>query len=130
LETLGEVSREGLDAGFTPPDTSREAARGVATALTTVAPTQTEGTVVRVDGISLTDRLVSSDLVSIEAGGATIASTNIVVTVQTLEENTLGVRVRSTDTSLPPGLYVGHLRRPDGQTLAPVQLYLSRAIGT
>jgi glycerol-3-phosphate dehydrogenase len=130
LETLDEVSREGLDAGFTPPDTSREAARGVATALTTVAPTQTEGTVVRVDGISLTDRLVSSDLVSIEAGGATIVSTNIVVTVQTLEDNTLGVRVRSTDTSLPPGLYVGHLRRPDGQTLAPVQLYLSRAIGT
>jgi hypothetical protein len=73
---------------------------------------------------------VSSDLVSIEAGGATIVSTNIVVTVQTLEDNTLGVRVRSTDTSLPPGLYVGHLRRPDGQTLAPVQLYLSRAIGT
>jgi hypothetical protein len=130
LETLDEVSREGFDAGFTPPDTAREPARGVATALTTVAPTHTEGTVVRVDGISLTDQLVSSDLVSIEAGGATIASNNIVVTVQTLEDNTLGVRVRSTDTSLPPGLYVGHLRRPDGQTLAPVQLYLSRAIGT
>jgi hypothetical protein len=38
--------------------------------------------------------------------------------------------VRTTDTSVPPGLYVGDLKRPDGQILTPVQLYLSRAIGT
>jgi hypothetical protein len=57
-------------------------------------------------------------------------STNIVVTVETLEDGTYGARVRTTDTSVPPGLYVGQLKRPDGQILAPVQLYLSRAIGT
>jgi hypothetical protein len=98
--------------------------------MTTVASTETEGTIVRLDGISPADRLESSDLVSIEAGGATIASKNIVLTVQTLEDNTYGVRVRTTDTSLPAGLYLGHIKRPDGQILAALQLYLSRAIGT
>ena len=131
LEMLDEVGREGLDAGFMPPGSAREPARGAATALTTTfALTETEGTIVAVDGIGPADRPVSSDLVSIEAGGATIASTTIVVTVQTLVDNTYGVRVRTTDTSLPPGLYVGHLKHPDGQILAPLQLYLSRAIGT
>jgi hypothetical protein len=96
----------------------------------TFDPMETEGIIVPVDGIGPADRPVSSDLVSIEAGGATIVSTNIVVTVQTLEDNTYGVRVHTTDTSLPPGLYVGHLKHPDGQILAPLQLYLSRAIRT
>jgi hypothetical protein len=130
LEMLDEVGREGLDARFMPPGSAPEPAQGVATAMPTFAPTETEGTIVPVEGIGPADRPVSSDLVSIEAGGATIVSTNIVVTVQTLEDNTYGVRVRTTDTSLPPGLYVGHLKHPDGQILAPLQLYLSRAIGT
>jgi hypothetical protein len=98
--------------------------------MTTPTPPQTEGTTVPVAGIGAADRPVTSDLVSIEAGGATIASSNIIVTVQTLEDGTYGVRVSTTDTSVPPGLYVGHLKRPEGQILAPVQLYLSRAIGT
>jgi hypothetical protein len=130
LEMLDEVGREGLDAGFMPPGAAREPARGVAKAMMTSAPTETEGTIVPVAGIGPADRPVSSDLVSIEAGAATIMSTNIVVTVETLEDGTYGVRVRTTDMSVPPGLYVGQLKRPDGQILAPVQLYLSRAIGT
>jgi hypothetical protein len=130
LEMLDEVGREGLDAGFMPPGAAREPARGAATVMMASAPTETEGTIVPVAGIGPADRPVSSDLVSIEAGAATIMSTNIVVTVETLEDGTYGVRVRTTDMSVPPGLYVGQLKRPDGQILAPVQLYLSRAIGT
>ena len=80
-------------------------------------------------GIGADDRLASSDLVSIEAGGTTIASANIVATAHPLEDGTYGALVRSTDTSVPPGLYVGNLKRADGQILAPVQLYVSRAVG-
>ena len=135
LEMLDEVGREGLDAGLMPPGAAPDAARGAATAMTTAArtetaPTEAEGTIVPVAGIGAADRPVSSDLVSIEAGGATIASQSIDVTVKTLEDGTYGVQVRTTDTSVPPGLYVGDLKRPDGQILTPVQLYLSRAIGT
>jgi hypothetical protein len=129
LEIVDEVSREGLDAGFMPPDTPPEPGRGVATAMTAGAPTETEGTIVAVAGIGPDDRPVCSDLVSIEAGAATISSNSVVVTVETLDDGTYGVRVRSTDTSVPPGLYLGHLKRPEGQILGPVQLYLSRAIG-
>jgi hypothetical protein len=130
LEILDEVSREGLDASFMPRGAARESGRGVATAMTTAAPMETEGTTVPVAGIGAGDQPVCSDLVSIEAGGASIASSNLVVTVRTLPDGTYGVRVRTTDTSVPPGLYIGHLRRPDGQVLAPIQLYLSRAVGT
>src|SRR5215212_881081 len=131
LDTLDEVSRKGLDAGIMPPGASREPARGAATAMAAPASIETsEGTTVPVPGIDPSARPVCSDLVSIEAGGATIASANVVVATQTLEAGTPGVRVHTTDTSVPPGLYVGHLQRPDGQLISPVQLYLSRATGT
>jgi hypothetical protein len=129
LEMLDEVGQEGLDAGFMPPGTAREPARGAATAMATGARTETEGTIIPAAGIGADDRLVSSDLVSIEAGGATIASANIVATVHPLEDGTYGALVRSTDTSVPSGLYVGNLKRTDGQILAPAQLYVSRAVG-
>jgi hypothetical protein len=131
LDVLDEVGREGLDAGIMPPDAPREPARGAATAMATGTPAEsTEGTTVPVPGLGPADRPVSSDLVSIEAGGVTIASANVVVTVRTLEGGTYGVRLHTTDTAVPPGLYVGHLKRPEGQILAPIQLYLSRAVGT
>jgi hypothetical protein len=37
------------------------------------------------------------------------------------------VRLRTTSTSAPHGLYVGRLRTPPNPELAPVQLYVSRA---
>jgi hypothetical protein len=129
LEMLDEVGQEGLDAGFMPPGTANEPARGVATAMATGAGPETEGMIVPAAGLGAGDRLVSSDLVSIEAGSATIASANIVATVHALEDGTYGALVRSTDTSVPPGLYVVNLKRADGQILAPVQLYVSRAVG-
>jgi hypothetical protein len=134
LQMLDDVGRDGLDAGFMPPGAAREPGRGAATTMMTGARPQTagtdpEGTIVPVTGVGPADQPVSSDLVSIEAGGATIASQNVVATVQTLEDGSYGVRVRTTDTSVAPGLYIGHLKRPDGQMLAPLQLYVSRAVG-
>jgi hypothetical protein len=129
LEMLDEVGEQGLDAGFMPPGTANEPARGAATAMATGARTETEGMIVPAAGIGADDRLASSDLVSIEAGGTTIASANIVATVHPLQDGTYGALVRSTDTLVPPGLYVGNLKRADGQILAPVQLYVSRAVG-
>src|SRR5829696_6556761 len=130
LQMLDDVGRDGLDAGFMPPGAAREPGRGAATTMMTGARPQTagtdpEGTIVPVTGVGPADQPVSSDLVSIEAGGATIASQNVVATVQTLEDGSYGVRVRTTDTSVAPGLYIGHLKRPDGQMLAPLQLYVS-----
>ena len=92
LEMLDEVGREGLDARLMPPGAAREPAQGVATAMTPSAPIETEGTIVAAAGIGPTDRPVSSDLVSIEAGGATIVSTKVVVSVQPLEDGTYGAR--------------------------------------
>jgi hypothetical protein len=40
-----------------------------------------------------------------------------------------GARIGTTNRSLPAGLYVGELRDAAGKSLAPVQLYLSRASG-
>jgi hypothetical protein len=138
LEMLDEVAQEGLAAGFMPPDATREPAQAAATttgartaqaaATTTGARTETEGMIIPVAGIGADDRLVSSDLVSIEAGGATITSQNIVATAQALGDGTYGALVHTTDRSVPPGLYVGTLMRTDGQILAPVQLYVSRAV--
>jgi hypothetical protein len=129
LEMLDEVGQEGLDAGFVPPGAAREPARGAATAMAAGAQTETEGMIVPLAGIGADDRLVSSDLVTIEAGGAAIASQNIIATVHALGDGTFGALVRTTDTSVSPGLYVGNLKRADGQILAPLQLYVSRAIG-
>ena len=69
---------------------------------------------VPVAGLMETDRAVSSDLVSIEAGGATIPATDVAVTVQRLPDGTVGARVQTTNASVPHGLYVGRLATPDG----------------
>jgi hypothetical protein len=72
-DTVGDVAREGLDAGFTPPGTPRERGRGTASALATPAAAEPGGTVVALAGLGATDRPVCSDLVSIETGPATWA---------------------------------------------------------
>jgi hypothetical protein len=66
--------------------------------------------------------------VSIEARPATIAARDVSVAVVDLPDGTRGVRVRTSNTSAPPGLYVGRLlRSAGGPTLFPVQLYVSGA---
>lgn len=130
LDTLEEVAREGLDAGFAPPDQPRAAARGVASALTAQTPRREEGTTIPVPGLTATDKPVSSDLVSIEAGGATIPAAQVTVTVTPVGGGAFGAQVKTANTSVPPGLYVGQLKSPEGTALALIQLYLSRARGS
>lgn len=129
LDLIEEVAREGLDAGFTPPGTPKEAGRGMATAATSTAPTDLETTLIPVAGLRESDRPACSDLSSIEAGGITIASTDLSVEVEALDDGRYGVRLGAKDASIPAGLYVGHLENPPGQRVAPVQLYTSGATG-
>jgi hypothetical protein len=128
-DTVGEVAREGLDAGFTPPGVPREVGRRSAStaARAAAAPAETGGTVVPVPGIAETDRPVCSDLVSIDVGTAIIPARNVTVTVESLPDGTVGARVQTREASAPQGLYVGQLAGPDGRALAPVHLYVSRA---
>jgi hypothetical protein len=134
-DTVDEVAREGLDAGFMPPGVPREAGRRAAptTAATTpraaAAPAEVGGTVVPVPGLAGTDRPVCSDLVSIDVGTATIPARDVAVTVLGLPDGTVGARVQARNTTVPHGLYVGQLATPDGRPLAPVHLYVSRATG-
>lgn len=153
MDTLGEVSREGLDAGFTPPGTPRERGRGVASSMTgamgkptkptpsasattasattaTTTPAASgglEGTVVPVAGLTPSTRPVAAPLRSIEAGGATIPASSLLVTVESLGNGQYGVRVSTSDPSIPSGLYVGDVLRPNGSSLVSVQLYVARA---
>ncbi len=129
LDTLNEVAREGLDVGFIPPGRAPEGARGAFPTMARDVPLEAEGMTIPVPGLAQADRPVISDLMSIEAGGAMLAAREIAVSVQPLDDGTYGVRLETSNTTVPPGLYVGQLRMPEGQTLAPVQLYLSRAIG-
>ena len=130
MELLDEVAEEGLNAGIMPPGKPREAGRGAATAMATAAvPADTEGTLIPVAGLGGDDRPTCTNLVSIEAGGATIQSTDITLSVEALDDGTYGVRLTTTQGSVAPGLYVGDLENPQGQRLAPAQLYLSRATG-
>jgi hypothetical protein len=146
LDTLDQVADQGPVAGLKPSVRARAgagappyagAATGARTAAgapgvlgaTTAAATQGDGTIIPVPGLREGDRPVCSDLMSIEAGGAKLTTREISVSVQALDEGTYGVRLQTANTSLAPGLYVGRLTTPEGATLAPVQLYLSRATG-
>jgi hypothetical protein len=128
-ETVDEVAREGLDASFTPPGVPREVGRRPATPGAASASAEVGGTVVQVPGLTGSDRPASSDLVSIDVGTAVIPASDVAVTVLALPDGTVGARVQTTNTSAPPGLYVGGLAAPDGRALAPVHLYVSRATG-
>jgi hypothetical protein len=129
MELLEEVADEGLNAGLMPPGKPREAGRGAATAMATATPADIEGTLIPVAGLRGDDRPTCTNLASIEAGGATIQSTDITVSVEELDDGTYGVRLTTTKGSVAPGLYVGVLQNSQGQTLVPAQLYLSRATG-
>jgi hypothetical protein len=124
-ETVDEVAEYGLDASFAPPGVPREKGRRGAAAAAPIAG----GTVVPVAGITESDRPVSSDLVSIDTGTATIPASDVAVSIERLGDGTLGARVRTTNLTAPPSLYVGRLDTADGRALAPVHLYVSRATG-
>lgn len=130
-ETMDEVAREGLDASFTPPGVPRDLGRrttsATATGAAAAAASHAGSTVVPVAGLGPSDRPVPSDLVAIEPGTATIPAKDLTVTVQQADDGSLGARVRTTNTSVPHGLYVGDLKSPDGRELGPVHLYVSRA---
>jgi hypothetical protein len=130
-ETMTEVAEFGLDAGFTPPGVPRGPARHTAaTAAAAAAGAGTAGgTVVPVAGITESDRAVSSELVSIDSGSAIIPAADVAVSIERLADGSLGARVRTSNTSVPPSLYVGRLDTADGRPLAPVHLYVSRATG-
>jgi hypothetical protein len=134
-DTVDEVAREGLDAGFTPPGVPREVGRRSAASAAsatakaaTAAPAEAGGTVVSVPGLTETDRPVCSELVSIDVGSATIAARDVSVTVLSLPDGKFAARVQAS-ASVPVGMYVGQLAGPDGRALAPVHLYVSRATG-
>jgi hypothetical protein len=86
-----------------------------------------ERSFVPVPALTPSDAPTVSDLVSIEAGGAVLAATEITVTVHTEAGATPSVRLRTTNTTTPPGLYVGTLLGPAGVAGTSVQLYVSRA---
>jgi hypothetical protein len=127
-ETMDDVARKGLDASFVPPGVPRDLGRRTtaATSASTAAP-KPGGAVVTVAGLTASDRPVPSDLVAIEPGTATIPARDLTVTVEPDEDGSLGARVRTTNTSVPHGLYVGDLKSADGRELGPVHLYVSRA---
>jgi hypothetical protein len=157
MDTLNEVAEHGVDAGFTPPGVPHEVGRGAVSALTTpttdepparpasatpsAAAGNTPGAVpsaaprvagqersfVPVPALTPADAPTVSDLVSIEAGGAVLAAAEITVTVHTEEGGTPSVRLHTTNTSAPAGLYVGTLLGPPGVAGTSVQLYVARA---
>ena len=115
-----------MDAGLTPPGTDPSAGRGLASAMTAAAtrtaaapgggPSGGESTTVPVPGLTADTPVECSQLVSIESGGAMVSE--VTVRVEPLAGG-YGARVQTSDTSVPPGLYVGTLQTPEGQLGRP-----------
>lgn len=125
LKTLEDVAQKGLDAGFGPPGTPGTAPGGGSGP----APSRDqEGTTIPVDGLGPNDRPVCTELTSIEAGPPIIASRDVVATVEPFDGGRYAVRLRTTDATAPPGLYLGQLTIAASRPALPVQLYVSRAV--
>ena len=146
-ELLEDVADSGLAADFRPPGPERGqggaamplraavagsgtgATARAAGGVTTTSPTvRAESTVFPVPGLGPNDVPVCTALVSIEEGGVELTPSDIDLTVEELEGGVRGVRLSTTNTTAPAGLYVGRLQL-DGRDLVPVQIYLSRATG-
>ena len=126
-ETVDEVAREGLDASFTPPGVPRDLGRRTAAGATRPRPRSRAAPSSRSPGSARRNARCRSDLFAIEPGTATIPARDLTVTVEPAKDGSLGARVRTTNTTVPPGLYVGDLKGPDGRELGPVHLYVSCA---
>lgn len=133
MGAVAQMAEDGLDKGVAPPGSTRPAGGG-ATAMGvmgTGAPTagpSTEAMVVPLDGLDASDTPTVSDLVSIEAGGATIPAQAVTVAVEPVGQGR-AVRLGVQASSWSPGLYVGEVLVRPGAAPFPVQLYVSRASG-
>jgi hypothetical protein len=127
VETMNQMAREGVDLRVAPSGAATRGGTTAAASTTSRGPTALEGTLVPIEGLAENDRVTSPELVSIEAGGATIAARDVRVTVEHLGGGAYGVRLWTTDASVPAGLYVGRLATAGGRPLGGVQLYVSRA---
>jgi hypothetical protein len=125
-ETVEEVAEHGLDAGVTPPGVPREVGRGSVRALVGTAEgagAAPAGGFAAAAGLAADERVTVSELVSIDRGAATIPPDQITLTV----EQGGRVRLRTTGSAAPVGLYVGQLRNAANRDLAPALLYVSKA---
>lgn len=133
LEALEAIAERGADAELAPPRQGEGRIRPAAATKAAAAPAPIGSTTtIPLPGPVAAGDLVCTGLVSIEAGGASIAAGAVVVTAAQLSSGGAGVHVGTTDTTVPAGLYVGKLQDRSGNTVAPVQLYVARAeaIGT
>jgi hypothetical protein len=96
-------------------------------ATTASASARVEGTTVPLVGLGPNDQPRVTGLTSIEAGGSMIPESDLAVSVITTADGSSAVRVTTANATAAPGLYVGTVQTAEGQPLAPVQLYLSRA---
>ena len=142
LDKLPEVVRDDGGSAFVPPPPPRpspgsptsppsrvpEGATAGLRGAGGAVPGHLDDLVLAVPGLGEGDQPVTTELVSIEARPATIAARDVSVAVVDLPDGTRGVRLRTSNNSAPPGLYVGALlRAAGGPTLVPVQLYVSGA---
>ncbi|MGI8822285.1 MAG: hypothetical protein ACR2JP_03100 [Acidimicrobiia bacterium] len=134
IELIQDIAEEGTDLAPKPPDPdrswrSRPGAEERTYATAAAATTRTgepEGTTIPIPTLTAGATVTSSDLVSIEAGAASIPAAAVTVTRTTLADGTAAVRVAAEGGDHPAGLYVGMLAA-DGQPV-PLQIYLSRAV--
>ena len=149
LARLPEVARDPAGTRLAPPNTSTASGTTASTAspatpgARSARPERREAApsrptpsgrggldelIVPVPSLAEGDRPVVSDLRSIEAGPATIPAADVSVTAVRLPDGTPGVRLRTSDTRVPPGLYVGALLpTPGAANAVPVQFYVSGA---
>jgi hypothetical protein len=136
IGAVAQMAESGLEKGVAPPDrtgtgaaaTTARAFAGAAAPAGSGGGGGTEGTVIPLDGLVEGEAPTVSDLVSIEAGGATIPAGAVTLAVEPLGQGR-GVRLSVQASAWSSGLYVGDVTPSPGAGSVPVQLYVSRATG-
>lgn len=126
MDVLDDVAKEGLDSSFLPPIPPGSSQPRSAASSRPAPPAGSESTFIPVPALGDGEKPTCSDLVSIEAGGATISANEVTVALETVG-GVQGVRLINTSPATAPGLYVGELHGSGGRKIAQVQLYISRA---